>query len=41
MPAKRSLTLALALLLVAAIPVRGATPPTIQLIDRAAAAAER
>ena len=33
MPAKRSLTLALALLLVAAIPARGATPPTIQLID--------
>lgn len=33
MPAKRSLTLALALLLVAAIPVRGATPPTLQLID--------
>jgi ELWxxDGT repeat protein len=33
MPAKRSLTLALALLLVAAIPVRGVTPPTIQLID--------
>ena len=33
MPAKRSLTLALALLLVAAIPVRGVTPPTLQLID--------
>ena len=33
MPAKRSLTLALALLLVAAIPVRGATPPTLQQID--------
>ena len=33
MPAKSSLTLALAMLLVAAIPVRGATPPTLQLID--------
>lgn len=33
MPAKRSLTLALALLLVAAIPVRGVTPPTLQQID--------
>ena len=33
MPAKRSLTLALALLLVAAIPARGATPPTMQQID--------
>jgi ELWxxDGT repeat protein len=33
MPAKRSLTLALALLLVAAIPVRGATPPTLHQID--------
>ncbi len=33
MPAKRSLTLALAMLLVAAIPARGATPPTMQQID--------
>ena len=33
MPAKRSLTLATALLLVAAIPVRGVTPPTLQQID--------
>jgi len=33
MPAKRSMTLALALLLVAAIPARGATPPVLQQID--------
>ncbi len=33
MPAKRSLTLALALLLAVALPVRGATVPTIQQID--------
>ena len=33
MPAKRSLTIALALLLVAAIPARGVTPPTMQQID--------
>jgi len=33
MPAKRSLTLALALLLAIALPVRGATPPVLQQID--------
>jgi len=33
MPAKRSLTLALALLLTVALPVRGATPPVLQQID--------
>jgi ELWxxDGT repeat protein len=33
MPAKRSLTAAIVLLLAVAIPVRGATPPTLQQID--------